>query len=138
MVIQIKGKNKRLVNPRDVWVIAQDLLNAEDDIDQDKEHFWVFHLDSRNTIKFIELVSLGTLNGALVSPREVYTRAVSERTAQIVVCHNHPTGVTEPSEDDISLTNRLKQAGDILSIDLVDHIIISGRGFTSLKEKGVL
>ena len=138
MVIQLKDSNTFVTSPEAVAKILQDLLKSEDSIDQDKEHFWVLHLDSRLRIKFVELISLGTLNTSLVHPREVYTRAVSERSAQILVAHNHPSGDSEPSEDDLLMTRRLVEAGRILGIELVDHIVITSTGFTSFKEKKLI
>jgi len=86
----------------------------------------------------LELVSLGTLNSSLVHPREVFTRAVGERSAQIIIAHNHPSGIAEPSEDDITLTKRLIKAGDLLGIELIDHIIVADHLFISLKEKSLI
>jgi len=138
MVIHLKDSNTFVTSPEAVAKILQDLLKAEDPIDQDKEHFWVIHLDSRLKIKFVELISLGTLNASLVHPREVYTRAVSERSAQILVAHNHPSGDSEPSAEDIAMTRRLWDGGRLLGIELVDHIVITSTGFTSFKEKKLI
>ena len=113
-------------------------MRSEDKVDQDKEHFWVFHLDCRNKIKLLELVSLGTLNSSLVHPREVFTRAVGERSAQIIIAHNHPSGELNPSDDDIALTKRLIKAGELLGIELIDHIIVSNSSFVSFKAKSLI
>lgn len=138
MIIHLKDSTKIVSNPESVWEVCRDLLLAEDKIDQDKEHFWVFHLDTRNRIKLIELISLGSLNASLVHPREVFTRAVGERSAEIIIAHNHPSGVTDPSEDDLVITRRLVEAGKILGIEIADHVIITITGFTSFKEKGLI
>lgn len=138
MIIHLKDKTKILFSPCSVWEIARELLNSEDKIDRDKEHFWVFHLDSRNRVKLIELVSLGTLNASIVHPREVFTRAVSIRSAQIIVAHNHPTGEVEPSSEDVAMSRRLVDAGNILGIELLDHIIVTEKGYSSLKSKNLL
>lgn len=138
MIIKISEKQKEIVKPEDIYKILKSVLESEDLIDQDKEHFWVFHLDTRNKIKILELVSLGSLNMSIVHPREVFTRAVAERSSQILIAHNHPSDETSPSDDDLTLTKRLKQAGDILGIELIDHIIVSKNGFTSLKEKQII
>jgi DNA repair protein RadC len=137
MIIHLKDANRCVLSPLTVYEIVEELLQSEDEVDQDKEHFWVFHLDCRNKIKLIELVSLGTLNSSLVHPREVFTRAVSGRSAQIIVAHNHPSGVSEPSDDDIALTKRLKKAGELLGIELIDHLVITHEGFFSMKEKAL-
>jgi len=84
MIIKISENKKEILRPDDIYRILADYLRSEDQVDRDKEHFWVFHLDCRNKIKLLELVSLGTLNSSLVHPREVFTRAVGERSAQII------------------------------------------------------
>jgi len=138
MIIKISDKNSLVLKPADIYQILSDYLRSEDKVDRDKEHFWVFHLDVRNKIKLLELVSLGTLNSSLVHPREVFTRAVGERSAQIIIAHNHPSGVAEPSDDDLSLTKRLMKAGDLLGIELIDHIIVTNSSYISLKEKSLI
>jgi len=138
MVIQLKDTQKLLQDPKVVWEICKSLLAAEDYIDRAKEHFWVFHLDVRSKIKLLELVSLGILNASLVHPREVFRRAVIEGVSSIIIAHNHPSNCPDPSGDDISVTKRLKNAGDILGIEVVDHVVVCESGFTSLREKNVL
>jgi len=138
MIIHLKDSTKIVFSPKSVWDITKELMLAEDTIDRDKEHFWVFHLDVRNRIKLIELVSLGTLNSSLVHPREVFTRAVGERSAQIIVAHNHPSGECMPSDEDIGLTKRLVKAGALLGIELIDHLVVTVTGYTSLKEKRLI
>ncbi|MFA6016795.1 MAG: JAB domain-containing protein [Patescibacteria group bacterium] len=138
MIIHLKDSTKIVFSPKSVWEIVKELLASEDEIDRDKEHFWVFHLDVRNRIKLIELVSLGTLNSSLVHPREVFARAVGERSAQIIIAHNHPSGEHTPSEDDLIITKRLVKAGEILGIELIDHLVVTATGFTSFKKKGLI
>jgi len=137
MIIHLKNLTKIVSSPKAIWNITKDLLLAEDKIDQDKEHFWVFHLDNRNRIKLIDLVSLGILNSSIVHPRETFRRAVIEGSAQIIIAHNHPSGEATPSEDDLTVTKRLVKAGEILGIELIDHLIITLTGFTSMKEKAL-
>jgi len=138
MIIKISENKKEILKPADIYQILSDCLKNEDKVDRDKEHFWVFHLDIRNKIKLLELVSLGILNSSLVHPREVFTRAVGERSAQIIIAHNHPSGIAEPSDDDLSLTKRLMKAGDLLGIELIDHIIVTNSSYISLKEKSLI
>jgi len=138
MIIKISDQKRIVLQPVDIFNILAQCLKAEDKIDRDKEHFWVFHLDYRNKIKLLELVSLGTLNTSLVHPREVFTRAVGERSAQVIIAHNHPSGIAEPSNDDLSLTKRLMKAGDLLGIELIDHIIVTNSSYISLKEKSLI
>jgi len=138
MIIKVSEDKKEILKPADIYQILSDCLKSEDEVDRDKEHFWVFHLDCRNKIKLLELVSLGTLNSSIVHPREVFTRAVGERSAQVIIAHNHPSGVVEPSDDDLSLTKRLVKAGDLLGIELIDHIIVTNDSYISLKEKSLI
>lgn len=138
MVLEIKDQTMVVDNPKKIYRLISGWLASEDEIDQDKEHFWVIHLDSRNRIKLAELVSLGSINASVVHPREVFTRAVSIRSASIVVAHNHPSGDPTPSDDDILLTKRLVKASEILGIGLIDHIVITQSSFTSFKEKSLI
>ena len=124
----------------DVKIVAkvlQDLLAVEDAIDQDKEHFYVMHIDSRNKVKLVELVSMGIINASLVHPRETFRRAVSEGSVSIIVAHNHPTSDVTPSEDDILVTRSLFEAGQIIDISLLDHIIFSRNRYFSMRENRV-
>jgi DNA repair protein RadC len=85
----------------------------------------------------VELVSLGTLNASLVHPREVYRRAIKTGAFALIIAHSHPSGDCEPSEDDISLTKRLVEAGSIIGVEILDHVII-GNTILSFKEKGLI
>ena len=137
-MIVFDKKNIRISKPEDIAKILQAILKSEDKIDQDKEHFYAIHLNSRNIIKLIELVSLGTLDSGLIGPRETFRRAVIEGIAQIMVAHNHPSGETDPSEADIIITRKLEEAGKILDIELLDHIIFTADSFLSMKEERIL
>ena len=141
MLIKIseKIKKKKIIRADQIAQILVRVLNGEDEIDKGKEHFWGVYLNSRSQIIRIELVSLGTLNANLVHPREVYRPAIECSSQSVIVVHNHPSGDTEPSEADLEITKRLEKAGDILGIDLLDHIIITESGnYFSFKEKGLL
>jgi len=103
-----------------------------------KENFVVLYLDARNKLIYKETVSIGTLNANLVHPREVFEPAVRNLAAQIVLAHNHPSGDPEPSEEDLEITKRLVEAGKILGIEAIDHIIVAKNGFISFKKKELL
>lgn len=137
MQIKIKDKTS-LTSPEKTAEILQKILKNEDTIDQDKEHFWVVGLNSHNIIKYLELVSLGILNENLVHPREVFRLAIMKGIASIIVAHNHPSGVVEPSGADLIITERLKKVGEILGIEVIDHIIITKNDFYSFKENGLI
>ena len=90
-----------------------------------KEHFLILSLDSRSNLIRENIVSVGTLNANLVHPREVFKEAIDARAASVILAHNHPSGDPEPSEDDLEITKRLIEAGKIIGIDVLDHIIIT-------------
>jgi len=138
MVINIKDQNVQITDPRTVWQLLKSLLEQEDQIDREKEHIWVVHLDIRLKIKCLELVSLGILNTSLFHPREIYRRAIINGDAQIIIAHNHPSNNPEPSEDDLIMTQRLKKAGEIIGIKIVDHIVITETGYYSFGEHRLL
>jgi len=103
-----------------------------------KEHFYILALDSRNNLIKMNNVSTGTLDANLVHPREVFKEAIQSSAAQVIIAHNHPSGDPEPSEGDLVITNRLVEAGKILEIAVVDHIIVTNNDFLSLKERKLL
>jgi len=102
-----------------------------------KEHFLVLCLDTRNRLIDRRLVSMGSLDTSIVHPREVFKEAVSSCAASVIFAHNHPSGDPEPSKEDIELTKRLARAGEIVGIDVLDHIIVCDEGFISLKARNL-
>jgi len=102
-----------------------------------KEHFLALLLDTRNQLIKVAEISVGSLDGSLVHPREVFKEAISATAASVVFAHNHPSGDPTASEDDIRLTKRLAEAGEIVGIDVLDHIIIGDKNFLSLKREGL-
>mgnify|MGYP002624206046 CR=1 FL=1 len=118
--------------PEDVALVVSDIRRAA------KEYFVGLYLNTRHRLLCRETVSVGSLNASIVHPREVFLPALRAGAAAVIVVHNHPSGETDPSEDDIAVTRRLVEAGEILGIGLLDHIIVGERGHTSLKELGHL
>ncbi|MDF2700734.1 MAG: repair protein RadC [Haloplasmataceae bacterium] len=105
----------------------------------DREEFIICCLDTKNQPLSISVISIGSLNSAIVHPREVYKVAILSNASSIIAFHNHPSGDTEPSVEDINLTNRLTEAGKVIGIQLVDHIIIGSEGrYYSFKEESLL
>jgi len=100
-----------------------------------KEHFIALHLDAKNRILCIDRVSAGTMTNSLIHPREVFKTALLSSATSLLLVHNHPSGDPTPSREDISITEKLKGAGEIMGIAVLDHVII-GDGYISLKEKG--
>ncbi len=124
-------KSKELTDPKKVYALVKSKL-----ADYRKEHFYIIPLNSRNCS--ITEVSIGSLNASVVHPREVFAEAIKHSAAAVIFAHNHPSGDTEPSEEDIETTKRLVEAGKIIGIEVLDHIIVAGNKFLSFKEKGLL
>jgi DNA repair protein RadC len=103
-----------------------------------KEYLKIVMLNTKNIVMKVKDVSMGSLNSSIVHPREVFIEAIKYSSASIIICHNHPSGDPSPSKEDVSITNRLKECGKLLGIELLDHIIIGNGTYVSLKEKGVL
>ena len=103
-----------------------------------KEHFIGVYVNARTKIKRAELISLGTLSACLVHPRETFRPAIISSSTGLIVLHNHPSSDVEPSQDDLEVTQRLKKAGEILGIELHDHIIFNKRKYLSMKEQKLI
>jgi DNA repair protein RadC len=125
-------KTQLVVSPEDVWKQMQHIAIGT------KEHFCVLYLNVRNQLIEREIISIGNLNTSIAHPREVFEPAVRVHAAQIILCHNHPSGSVEPSATDIETTRRLVRAGKILGIEVIDHVIITSTAFLSMKERGLL
>lgn len=125
-------KSVLLMSPKDVWSELKDIRSNK------KEHFVIFFLDVRNQEIKREIISIGSLNASLVHPREVFEPAVRYLTAQIIISHNHPSENIEPSDDDLEITKRLINVGEILGIEVIDHVIVTKNNFLSFKENGII
>jgi DNA repair protein RadC len=119
-------------SPEDVAAVMRSKLKGKK-----KEHFWVVCLDTRNRLIDWKQVSIGSLDTSIVHPREVFKEAVSTSAASVIFVHNHPSGDPEPSKEDIELTKRLVKAGEIIGIDVLDHIIVCDKSYLSLKAKNL-
>ena len=126
LIAEIK---QEILSPEDVWKLCGDIRNSK------KEHFVAFYLDTQNKLIERQIISIGTLNASLVHPREVFEPAVALHAASVIITHNHPSGDLDPSDEDAAVTKRLVEAGKILGIELIDHIIVTMAGFLSFKEK---
>ena len=101
-----------------------------------QEHFVVLFLNVKNQVIHKQTIFIGSLNASIVHPREIFREAVKRSAASIICAHNHPSGIPTPSPEDIEVTKRLQEAGFIIGIDLIDHVIIGDHQFVSMKEKG--
>ena len=135
----VKARKQTITNPGKVQEVLSTVLDSEHEVDRMKEHFWIVGLNTRNVIQYVDLVSLGTLNASLVHPREVFRFSIIKAVSSIILAHNHPSGDSEPSEEDMKVTRRLVEAGKIIGIEVLDHIILGdGENFYSFKERGII
>jgi DNA repair protein RadC len=118
--------------PESVYELTRDIRTLN------REHFVGFYLNSRNQVLRREIISIGSLNASIVHPREVYLPAVAMSAASVVLAHNHPSGDPTPSEEDLAITRRLLEAGRILGIDLLDHVVVARDSYASFKERRLL
>lgn len=126
--------DKKINSPEKVAEVAINVLELHE---QAEESFYIFTLDTKNKINGIFEVSRGSLNSTIVHPREVFKRALLQNASSIMLVHNHPSGDPTPSKEDIDITNRLIEAGDLLGIKVLDHIIIGDNesSYISFKQK---
>jgi DNA repair protein RadC len=126
------GKRPVVKTPEDVNGLVRARLKG-----RKKEHFLALLLDTRNRLIKIAEISIGSLDSSIVHPREVFKEAISASAAAVIFVHNHPSGDPTASEDDIRLNKRLAEAGEIVGIDVLDHVIIGDKRFLSLKREGL-
>ncbi|CDG02595.1 Putative DNA repair protein radc [Clostridium chauvoei JF4335] len=131
--LRANKEDKKISSPKDVAnLLMNEMANSNQEV------LKLIMLDTKNKIIGFKDVFKGTLNSSIVHPREIYCEAIKRSSANIIVCHNHPSGDPTPSKEDINITIRLKECGKIMGIDLLDHIIIGNDKFISLKEKGII
>ena len=123
----------KISSPKD---IASLLINEMVNLKQ--EVFKLILLNTKNIVIGTKDIFKGTLNSSIVHPREVFKEAIQRGRANVIVCHNHPSGDPSPSKEDIDITIRLKECGNIIGIGVLDHIIIGNNKYVSLKEKGII
>jgi DNA repair protein RadC len=122
----------RLTTPSQIWELFR-FLGKES-----KEWMVVLLMDGKNRLSAVDICSIGTLNQSLCHPREIFKSALIASCAAIVLIHNHPSGDTSPSSEDLAITRRLKEAGDIIGIKILDHLVVSTDEYTSFVERGLL
>ncbi len=137
MEIAIESETK-IMSPGTVYEIMNKILSVENELDRDKEHFWIIGLNSQNKIKYIDLVHLGALNQCVCQPMEIYRMAVLRGVASVIVVHNHPSGNPAPSSQDRAATKKLMESGEILGIKFIDHVILGRDEFYSFADSGNL
>ena len=126
------GPDIRVTRPEDILPLVAHLKQKR------QEHFICVTLNGAGEILGNRTITVGLLNHSLVHPREVFADAITDRAASIICIHNHPSGTLEPSSQDIAITNQLKDAGSLIGIQLIDHIIVSKNGHVSMREQGFI
>ena len=124
-------KERRVKSPEDASLLFKQFLDGAD-----REYFIVLCLDIKNQPTAINVCHIGSLNSSIVHPREVLKPAIISNAASIIVAHNHPSNDPTPSREDLEVTKRLIEAGKVVGIDVLDHLIVCEESFISLKEKG--
>lgn len=129
---RIKPEGLKIRYPADVLPLIQHFA------DRKQEHFLVISLNGANEVMNVRVITIGLVNKTQVHPREVFADVIAERASAVILAHNHPSGNLEPSDDDLKITNQLVDAGKLLGIKVLDHIIFTSRNYVSLQEKGKL
>jgi DNA repair protein RadC len=139
MVIELKEKQKVLVGgSKPVYKLVWSCIQSMQPFDREKEMFFVIGVTRALQVKFIDMVSMGTLHTVIVEPREVFRNAILHGANSIILCHNHPSGNFKPSNEDKKVTETMVNAGKILHISVVDHVIVSSDGYYSFADEGEL
>jgi len=128
-----RGEVTKISSPSDVAKLMMDDMKH-----LKKEYFKILILDTKNQVLSIEQISEGTLNASLVHPREVFKPAIQKSANAIILCHNHPSQICKYSNEDLQITKRLIEAGNVIGISILDHIIIGGEEHFSFKEEGLI
>jgi len=125
-----KTQGKPIKTAKDVFEHCSPKLSSTD-----REHFMILHLDTKNRVIKDEIVSVGALTGTIAHPREVFKSAIKESAHSVILVHNHPSGDPTPSDEDLKMTERLIESGEILGIEVLDHVIIGKEEWWSWNEK---
>ncbi|WP_353096127.1 DNA repair protein RadC [Tissierella praeacuta] len=128
-----RGNKAKITSPETVSNLLMDEMKF-----LQKEEFRVVFLDTKNQVTKIETISVGTLNASIVHPRDVFRSAILNSSNSIILVHNHPSGDPTPSNEDINITNRLIDAGNLIGIKVLDHIILGDNRYISFKEKNLI
>lgn len=128
-----KNSNPSILSPTDAYDLIRHQLEF-----LNKEHFMVLLLNTKNRVISVETISIGSLNSSIVHPREIFNPAIRKSAAAIILAHNHPSGDPTPSREDVEVTKRIVEAGDIIGIKVLDHIIVGDGSYLSFKEQGLI
>ena len=129
MAMEAAEKTSKVTTPSDILPVVEKYRNRK------QEHFIVVTLDGSHKVIRVRVVSKGIVNRCLVHPREIFRKAITDNAVAIIAVHNHPSGGYDPSSEDIEITKRIKDAGKIIGIELLDHIVIAKYGYYSFLEE---
>ncbi len=133
-----KQQQIKVLNAKDIATIMQQILKRENKVGRAQEHFWVVGLNNVNKVLFIELIGLGQQNRVAANPPDVFRMAIYKLAVQLILVHNHPSEDLTPSAADKTMTDRMLKVGEIINIDVIDHLIISEKKHVSFAEKGIM
>ena len=133
-----KDQKIKVINTDDVYSIMQQILLRENKIRRGQEHFWIIGLNKSNKILFIELMALGADNMVKIKPIDIFRMCVYKLAYKVIFVHNHPSGTLKPSESDIDFTNLLIKTGELLGLDVIDHLIITEKSYASFDTQGIM
>jgi DNA repair protein RadC len=128
----------QILNADDVYKIMQQILLRQNKIRRSQEYFWVVGLDNQNTVLFVELISIGGANRVNVSPPDVFRMGIYKLAIKMILIHNHPSGVLQPSDNDKNFTDRLLKVGKMINIKVIEHLIITETDFFSFANVGLI
>lgn len=120
-------------SPEDVYILAKDFIRLHE---ESEEYLYTACLNTKNKVTSVFELSHGNVNSSIVGIREMFQKALLANAVSIIVMHNHPSGDCSPSREDVNITKKMKEAGDLIGIEVLDHIIVGENNYCSLKEKG--
>jgi DNA repair protein RadC len=139
MTIRLTKEQKiKVLNSEDVYKVMQQILLREKKISRAQEHFWVVGLDNKNKILFIELIALGAQNRLDATPPDIFRMTIYKLAVKVIFVHNHTSGGVTPGKADIKTTAKFIQAGELLNIRVIDHLVINETKFLSFADKGLI
>jgi DNA repair protein RadC len=130
--INSSSKKGQMKTPEEVYRAMKEIVEREQ-----REVFVAFLLNTKNRIKRVHVISVGSLNASIVHPREILKPAIKHSAASIILAHNHPTGDPEPSREDIEFSMRMYRCGQLIGIELLDHLVVGEDSFVSMKERAM-
>jgi DNA repair protein RadC len=133
-----RGQRVFISGSQQVYKFIWKLIAAMQPFDQEKEHLFVIGVSRNYLVKYVDHVSMGSMHGTIAAPREIFRNAIHLGASAIFLVHNHPSGSVAPSKEDIAMTKRIMEAGKLLNIEVVDHLIVVENGYYSFADEGEL